>query len=121
MDKKIALIHKIKNDLKISDSEYRDILLKSAGVSSSKELDEAGFKKVMKYFSTTDFYKKNSLSITLKQKMYIKHLGNSLKWETSHLENYIKKYYHKDVEQLSKKEASNLIIGLSKILECSKK
>ena len=48
MDKKIALIHKIKNDLKISDSEYRDILLKSAGVSSSKELDEAGFKKVMK-------------------------------------------------------------------------
>lgn len=121
MDKKIALIHKIKNDLKISDSEYRDILLKSAGVSSSKELDEEGFKKVMKYFSTTDYYKKNSLAITLKQKMYIQHLAHNLKWESSHLDNYIKKYYHKHIELLSKKEASNLIIGLSKIFESNKK
>lgn len=103
MDKKIALIHKIKSDLKISDSDYRDILLKSAGVSSSKELDEAGFKKVMKYFSSTYFYKKNNFSITLKQKMYIQHLAHNLKWDNSHLDNYIKKYYHKDIENFQKR------------------
>ena len=63
MDKKIAVIHKIKNDLKISEEEYRKILKESAGVISSKELDEIGYKKVIKAYMKSKYYQEKTGSI----------------------------------------------------------
>ena len=120
MDKKIAVIHKIKNDLKISEEEYRKILKESAGVISSKELDEIGYKKVIKAFMKSKYFQEKTGSITLKQKYYINSLFLKLKWDKTHTLNYIKKYFHVDgIEKMDKKTASKLIVALNNIIKKS--
>jgi len=47
--KKLAIIHIVKKELGLSDSEYRKILRKVAGVDSAKELDNKDFRKLMNY------------------------------------------------------------------------
>lgn len=121
-NKKIALIHAVKKECNMSDDDYRELLKESAGVNSSKELDEQGFKKVMQYFAKTVHFKKEKNGITLKQKMFIDSLKKKLKWEKEHFDNYVKKYYHKDnIEEMSKKDGSHLIISLKKIEESQSK
>ena len=53
--KKIALVQVAKQQLGLDDDSYRDVLSRLAGVSSSKDLDEAGFKIVMDHFSACGF------------------------------------------------------------------
>lgn len=45
--KKIGLIHLAKKKLLMADEDYRALLLRAAGVESSKSLDAAGFAAVM--------------------------------------------------------------------------
>lgn len=117
-NKKIAIIHAVKRECGLSDEEYREILKKSAGVTSSKELDEAGFKKLMSSFAQTKHFKQEKNGITLKQKMFIEILIKELKWDKDHFKNYLHKYYHKDsIKSMDKKTASHLIISLKKIEE----
>jgi len=53
--KQISLIHVAKNQLHLSDEEYRSILWHKAGVESSKHLDNSGFENVMQYMAALGF------------------------------------------------------------------
>ena len=118
MDKsKLAVIHIVKKELKLSDREYRRILKEAAGVSSAKDLDEQGFRKLMSYFVRSRHYRINPLGLTLKQKLYIKFLASQMNWDEGHLNNFIYKYYHRPgIDALSKKEARNLIESLKNVM-----
>ena len=116
--KKLAVIHIVKKELGLSDDEYRDILEKYAGVRSAKYLDEKGFRKLMHYFVRSRHYRTSRDVITLRQKMYIKHLVSEAGWLEDHFVNFIKKYYRKSIlESFSKKEASKLIESLKNIIK----
>jgi len=121
MDKnKLAVIHILKKELQLSDDEYRKILRNVAGVTTSKDLDEQKFKKLMHFFVRSKYYKINQNGLTIKQKLYIRYLGNELSWTEEHLANFIRKYYKKDdIDNLSKIDASKLIESLKKIIENS--
>ena len=49
--KKLAVIHIVKRELDLSDQQYREILLRETGVRSAKDLDEKGFRRLMRYFA----------------------------------------------------------------------
>jgi hypothetical protein len=116
--KKLALIHIVKKELKISDRDYRCILNRIAGVDSSKDLDEAKFRKLMYFFVRSKYYQVNPFGMTLKQKLFIKFLAKQLGWEESHLNNFIHKYYKvPGIDHLSRKDASKLIESLKAIRE----
>jgi hypothetical protein len=114
--KKLAVIHIVKKELNLSDSEYRDILMESAGVTSSKDLDDGKFRKLMNYFVRSRHYSVNAYGLTVKQKLFIKHLAGELSWDETHLRNFILKYYHKDsLDKLTRKEAIKAIESLKHI------
>ena len=114
--KKLALIHIVKKELKISDRDYRCLLKRIAGVESSKDLDEAKFRKLMSFFVRSDYYRVNAFGMTLKQKMFIKLLTRQLGWEEDHLRNFIRKYYRREgLDALTRKDASSLIESLKAI------
>ena len=116
--KKLALIHIVKKELGLSDNEYRDILELYAGVRSAKDLDEKGFRKLMHHFVRSRHFRSSRDIITLRQKMYIKHLVAEAGWDADHFFNFIKKYYKKStLESFSKKEASNLIESLKNVIK----
>jgi len=119
--KKLALIHIIKKDLKLSDDEYRKILLETAGVESARDLTAEGFRALMNYFVRSKHYKVNKNDLTIKQKMYVKYLLFDLGWDFDHFTNFLIKYYHKSrIDWLTKKEASHLIESLKNIIEHGK-
>ena len=114
--KKLAVIHIVKKELGLSDKDYRCLLRRVAGVTSAKNLDEAGFRTLMRFFVRSDYYRANSFGMTLKQKMFIKSLASQLGWEPEHLTNFIRKYYQRpDLDHLNRKEASKLIESLKAI------
>lgn len=51
----LAKIHMGKKALNLSDEEYRTVLWRQAGASSSKTLDHDGRRKVLAYFATLGF------------------------------------------------------------------
>jgi hypothetical protein len=115
--KKLAVIHITRNELGLAEQEYRDTLEKVTGVRSSRELDEAGFRKLMRYFARSHHYQVNAQGMTFRQKLYIRHLAEDLGWDPGHFSNFLHKYYHTDtVEKLGKVEASKLIESLKHIL-----
>ena len=114
--KKLAVIHIIKKELGLADSEYRDILKQAAGVTSARDLDDVKFRKLMRHFVRSRYYRVNSLGLTLRQKIYINHLAEDLGWDESHLLNFVRKYYHKStIDALTKQEAINLIESLKNV------
>ena len=114
--KKLALIHIVKKELKLDDAEYRGILGRVAGVGSARDLDEAGFRKLMRFFVRSDFYRANAQGMTLKQKLFVKALAREMGWDRAHLRNFIRKYYQRaGLDALDRKEASNLIESLKAI------
>lgn len=116
--KKLAVIHIVKKELGLSDEEYRDILEKYAGVQSAKDLDEKGFRKLMHHFVRSRHYRSGRDVITLRQKMYIKHLVEETGWDENHFINFMKKYYKQsDLDKFSKKEAGKLIESLKNVIK----
>ena len=114
--KKLALIHIVKKELGISDRDYRCILRRIAGVDSSKELDEAKFRKLMYFFVRSRYYRVNAFGMTLKQKLFIKFLASRLGWDETHLKNFIHKFYRREgLDALTRKEASKLIESLKAV------
>jgi len=119
--KKLALIHIVKKELNLSDSEYRQILKSTTGKESAKDLDEAQFRKMMHYFVRSNYYRINPLGFTLKQKLYIDYLAKELGWDNFHLSNFINKYYHRSgLKYLSRQEAAKLIESLKNIIKHKK-
>ena len=120
-NKKLALIHIIKKELSLTDSEYRGILKEAAGVQSAKELNEESFRKLMNYFVRSKYYRVNQFGLTMRQKMYIKYLVQELGWDEPHLKNFLHKYYHKyEIDKLTKAEAIMVIESLKAISEHQK-
>lgn len=114
---KLAIIHITKEELRLSDEEYRNLLQDACGVRSSRDLDEAGFQKLMRFFARSRHYRINRNGMTFRQKLYIRHLVGNLGWQEDHFINFLKKYYHHGVlEQLTRVEASNLIESLKHII-----
>jgi hypothetical protein len=114
--KKLALIHIVKKELALSDADYRCILERIAGVSSARDLDEAGFRKLMRFFVRSDYFRANAFGMTLKQKLFIKALVRQLSWDPAHLRNFIRKYYRREgLEAMNRKEASKLIESLKAV------
>ncbi|MFC1513187.1 phage protein GemA/Gp16 family protein [Thermodesulfobacteriota bacterium] len=115
--KKLAVIHITQKELNLSDKEYRDTLEQVTGVRSAKDLEEEGFRKLMRYFTRSKHYQLNKDGITFRQKMYIRHLVEDAGWDENHFRNFLHKYYHQqEVTALSKREASNLIESLKRII-----
>ncbi|NTV12788.1 MAG: DUF1018 domain-containing protein [Desulfobulbaceae bacterium] len=115
--KQLAVIHITVKELGLTEPEYRATLEKITGVRSSRELDEAGFRKLMRYFTRSPHYLVNAQGLTFRQRLYIRHLVEDLGWDTSHFGNFLHKYYHAEaVEKLGKVEASKLIESLKHIL-----
>ncbi len=115
--KKLAVIHIVKRELGLSDEEYRDILEQVTGVRSARDLDEAGFRKLMRRFARSRHYRSRRKGITFRQKLYIRHLADDLGWDERHLMNFVRKYYHSDdIGRMSRKEAGKLIESLKSIL-----
>lgn len=116
--KKLAVIHIVKKELNLSDEEYRDILEKAAGVRSAKDLDDSQFRKLMNYFVRSRHYRISPDGLTIRQKLFIKYLAQEIGWENGHLDNFIRKYYHKThLGDLSKKEAMKVIESLKQVKE----
>lgn len=114
--KKLAVIHIVKRELDLSDENYRNILQTAAGVNSAKNLDNAGFRRLMRYFARSSHYRLNSQGLTLRQKLFIQHLFAELHWSPPHCRNFLMKYYRKpDIEGLNKEEASKIIEALKQI------
>ena len=114
--KKLALIHIIKKELKLSDREYRDILVRAAGVRSAKYLDEEKFRKLMNYFVRSKHYRINPQGLTIKQKLYIKYLLDEIGWSEDHSRNFLHKYYRVSaIDSLTKKQAIKVIESLKNI------
>jgi len=114
--KKLALIHIVKKELRIPEEDYRCLLRRIAGVESSRDLDEAGYRRLMRFFVRSDYYRVNDFGMTLKQKLYIKSLARGLGWNIAHLTNFIHKYYKREgLDVLTRKEASKLIESLKAI------
>lgn len=114
--KKLAVVHIIKKELNLSDGEYRGILFNAVGVHSAKELDEAKFGKLMRYFVRSKYYLINAGGLTLRQKLYIQYLSRQFGWTDEHLANFIRKYYHKErIEDLNRKEAIKVIESLKNV------
>ncbi|MFC1599343.1 phage protein GemA/Gp16 family protein [Candidatus Omnitrophota bacterium] len=116
--KKLAIIHIIKKELNLSDEVYRGILMDVVGVESAKDLTEEKFRKLMRYFVRSPYYKVNALGLTIKQKLYIRFLATSMSWDNDHLNNFINKYYHKPrLEELTRQEAIKLIESLKNVMK----
>jgi len=116
--KKLAVIHIVKRELGLSDQEYRNILQRVTGVRSAKDMDEEGFRRLMRYFAGSKHYRINQYGMTFRQKLYIKHLAGDLGWDVRHFRNFLKKYYKKtDIAMLTKKEAGKVIQSLKKIIK----
>jgi hypothetical protein len=121
-NKKLAVIHIVKKELGLTDQQYRDILEKTAGVRSAKELDDKGFRRLMHYFVRSRHYRDSRDSITLRQKMFIRHLQEEAGWAPEHFTNFLLKYYKKsDLDRFSKKEAGKVIESLKNIIKHGKK
>ena len=115
--KKLAVIHIVKKELGLTDQEYRDALEKITGVRSARELDERGFRTLMRHFAKSRHYRVNAQGMTFRQQLFIKHLVADLGWEETHFRNFLRKYYKQEaVAALSRSEASKVIESLKQIL-----
>lgn len=54
-NKQLAVLHVAKSKLGLSDNQYRAALVDIAGVTSSKELDKAGFEALLGFFEYLGF------------------------------------------------------------------
>ncbi len=114
--KKLAVIHIVKREVGLSDQQYREILERETGVHSAKDLDEKGFRLLMRYFAGSEHYRINRDGLTFRQKLFIKHLVKDLDWDADHFKNFLNKYYQKTViDTLTKREASKVIESLKNI------
>ncbi|OGI11347.1 MAG: hypothetical protein A2Y40_00710 [Candidatus Margulisbacteria bacterium GWF2_35_9] len=115
-NKKLAIIHILKKELNLTEDQYRNTLERIAGVRSAKDLSDDKFQKLMHYFVRSQHYQINNEGLTIKQRLYIEYEFSLLNWNKNHIENFIRKYYHhENIMQLSKKEATKLIVTLKNI------
>ena len=132
--KKKALVHIAKEDLRLDEESYRQILKGVAGVESSARLTEEGFEKVMKRFQEMGFkgllpYPYHPVprgrlipfgspqgleSITENQQHFISYLLERLGWDEGHYHAFCQRII-KRPDPLTKRDGQKMIIGLMAI------
>jgi len=114
--RKLAQIHIFKKELNLSDAQYRNLMQRTVHVRSAKDLNDRQYYLFVSYLKRFICnHMRNSL-LSEKQKKYIMSLVQKLQWTDEHLENFLRKYYHKtSLEQLTKREASKVIESLKNI------
>ena len=133
--KKKALVHIAKEDLRLDEESYRQILKGVAGVESATRLTEGGFENVMKRFQEMGFkgllpypyhpVPKGRLipsgspqgleSITSNQQDFISYLLERLIWDEGHYHAFCQRII-KRPDPLTKRDGQKIIIGLMAIL-----
>jgi hypothetical protein len=133
--KKKALVHIAKEDLRLDEESYRQILKGVAGVESATRLTEEGFENVMKRFQEMGFkgllpypyhpVPKGRLipsgspqgleSITSNQQDFISYLLKRLIWDEEHYHAFCQRII-KRPDPLTKRDGQKIIIGLMAIL-----
>jgi len=133
--KKKALVHIAKQNLKLEDESYRQVLKGVAGVESSTQLTADGFEKVMKRFEEMGFrgllpspqhpIPKGRLipqgspqgfeQITTSQWNFVQYLQERLGWDQDHYHTFCERIIKKD-HPLTKRDGQKIIIGLMAIL-----
>lgn len=119
--KKLAVIHIVKKELNLNNTDYRNILRRVTGVESAADLNNEKFKKLMNFFVRSSYYRVNRFGLTIRQKLFIKYLAAKINWDQEHLNNFIKKYFHKSgINTIDKKVAIKVIESLKAILQHKK-
>jgi len=133
--KKKALVHIAKEDLRLDDESYRQILKGVAGVESSAQLTAQGFEKVMKRFQDMGFrgllpdpYQpapKGRLipsgspqgleSFTESQEKFMDYLLEKLGWDEHRAHAFCQRIIKKP-HPATKRDGQKIIIGLMAIL-----
>ena len=71
----------------------------------------------MNYFVRSRHWQVNRWGLTIRQKLYVEYLTQELGWSNEHLDNFLKKYYHKPgTDELTRKEAIKVIESLKHIM-----
>lgn len=114
--KQLSLIHVAKNQIDLSDENYRTILKNNFRVGSSKDLAPYQFKELMELFSKLGF---KTITGELSQGQYkkIRKMCNLLCWNRDRINGFVKRQLgtQKPIETLSKSEANKIIEGLKGI------
>ena len=133
--KKKAIVHIAKQDLRLDEGTYRQILKGVAGVESSTQLTEEGFEKVMRRFQEMGFkgllpdpYQpvpkgrlippespQGQQTITPSQVRFTSYLLEKLGWEEEHYQALCRRIIKKP-DPLTKRDGQKMIIGLMAIL-----
>jgi hypothetical protein len=133
--KKKAIVHIAKEDLRLDDESYRQILKGVAGVESATQLTEEGFEKVMRRFEEMGFkgllpdpyqpVPKGRLiprdspqgleRITSNQLGFVSYLLEKLDWDEGHYHAFCRRIIKKP-NPLTKGDGQKIIIGLMAIL-----
>jgi hypothetical protein len=133
--KKKALVHIAKEDLRLDDESYRQVLKGVAGVESSTQLTVEGFEKVMRRFEEMGFkgllpdpyqpVPKGRLipsgspqgleSITASQQKFVNYLLEKLEWDEGHYQAFSQRIIKKP-DPVTKRDGQKIIIGLMAIL-----
>jgi phage gp16-like protein len=121
-NKQKAILHIAKDQLGLSEEQYREILKGHGGAESSVQLDDFGFDKVLRFFVKMGFKKKTAGRrggrplqefSSEGQRKVLHHLMEDLGWWPARLLGFVKKMTGKQqVEQLSGKEAQRVIEAL---------
>ncbi len=133
--KKKALVHIAKQDLRLDNGSYRQILKGVAGVESSAQLTAQGFERVMRRFQEMGFkgllpdpYQpapkgrlipsgshQGEESITASQERFMDYLLERLQWDENHFQAFCQRILKKR-RPITKRDGQKIIIGLMAIL-----
>jgi hypothetical protein len=133
--KKKALVHIAKEELRLDDESYHQVLKGVAGVESSAQLTVEGFEKVMRRFQEMGFkgllpdpYQpapkgrlipsgspQGFASITESQGKFIRYLLEKLEWDQDHYNAFCQRIIKKP-DPTTKRDGQKIIIGLMAIL-----
>lgn len=122
---KLKVIHIAKNSLKMKDDDYRFMLQSHFNVTSSKDLTDAQFYRLMELFEKLGFKSLQKTYITTNQINYMNRLAKEIWTEgvEEKLKDFIKKQLHfeEELKKLSIKEAQKINYALEKIKKYKEK
>lgn len=85
---KIALLHVAKQQLGLSEAEYRSILQEAANVDSARKLDEGGFRRVVARFQARGF------TSSIQRRNYGRRVGMATPEQLEYIRGLWRQYTH---------------------------
>ncbi len=122
----LAMLHVAKAQLGLDDDTYRDVLQAQGGVLSARELDEAGFERVLGHFTSCGFVvtgrrfqraPTNGTHPTPKQLALIRAQWTRLGWEDTERQRAFCQRFLKTPWPQTRRAASQLIEAQKAMIE----